>query len=97
MSAADTPVFSLGPDLGIAQAADCRETLLAAMAAAEGPLRLDLGTVTDIDSSALQLLLATERRLQQQGRSLQLVAASAPVQAALQVFGLHGRWLPATA
>lgn len=92
MSAQNLSALVLGPDLGIAQAAACRETLLAAIAGSEGALRLDLGAVTDIDSSALQLLLAAEHRLQQQGRALHLVAASAVVQSALQVLGLQGRW-----
>jgi anti-anti-sigma factor len=92
MTPADTPALVLGPDLGIAQAAACRESLLAAVKGTTGALRLDLGGVTDIDSSALQLLLATEHSLQRQGRALQLVAASDAVHSALQVLGLQDRW-----
>lgn len=92
---ADT-TLSLGPELTIAQAAAWREAIVRALGeppAQDSPqLSLDLGAVTDIDSSAIQWLLATERSLRQRGGSLRLAAASAPVCAALDTLGLRHRW-----
>ena len=85
----------LGPELTIAYAAELRETLLAATAAAAGDLRLDLSGVSDFDSSGVQLLLSTRLSLQAQGHALRLVAASAAVRDALQTFGLADLLAPA--
>ena len=91
MSTAPTPV-ALGPELTIAYAAAAYETLCAAVAAAPGDLELDLSGVTDFDSSAVQLLLATRRSLLQRGHALRLVTASGAVRDALATFGLSPLW-----
>ena len=49
--------LALGPELTIPFAADCRNTLVEALATTAGDLRLDLSGVTDVDSAGLQLLL----------------------------------------
>lgn len=86
------PALVLGPDMTIAQAAAWREVLATALAGATDDLCLDLTAVTEIDSSAVQLLLASAHSLAARGRSLRCAGASAPVQDALRVFGL-GRLL----
>ena len=78
----------LGPDMTIAHAATHREHLLAMLANQPGDLRLDLGSVSDIDSSGVQLLLATRLSLQQQGLALRLAPCSSAVREALSTFGL---------
>lgn len=78
----------LGPDMTIAHAATHREHLLAMLAGQPGDLRLDLGDVSDIDSSGVQLLLATRLSLQQQGLALRLSPCSSAVREALGTFGL---------
>ena len=78
----------LGPDMTIAHAATHREHLLAILAGQPGDLNLDLGGVSDIDSSGVQLLLATRLSLQQQGLTLRLAPCSTAVVEALSTFGL---------
>ena len=85
-AAASLPV--LGPDLTIAHAAAHRERLLEIMAGQPGDLQLDLGEVSDIDSSGVQLLLASRLSLQQQGRVLRLTPCSTAVIEAFSTFGL---------
>jgi anti-anti-sigma factor len=94
---ASAPVLALGPEMTIAYAAELRETLLAATMAREGDLLLDLGGVSDFDSSGVQLLLSARLSLQAQGRALRLVAASPAVRDALRTFGLNDLLAPAQA
>ena len=82
------PVLHLGAEMTIAHAAAHRDSLVDALAAAPGGLQLDLSGVSDVDSSGVQLLLAARRSLAERGQPLQIVAASAAVQDALQLFGL---------
>jgi anti-anti-sigma factor len=90
--------LALGPEMTIAYAAELRETLVdaanAAMAA-DGDLLLDLGGVSDFDSSGVQLLLSARLSLQQGGHALRLVACSAAVRDALRTFGLADLLAPA--
>ena len=95
---AATPVLALGPEVTIAYAAELRETLLAAAtaaAAADSDLLLDLGGVSDFDSSGVQLLLSARLSLQARGHALRLVACSAAVRDALHTFGLADLLAPA--
>ncbi|MEJ6006437.1 STAS domain-containing protein [Paucibacter sp. AS339] len=79
----------LGPELTIAQAAAQHDILLDALQRLEsGVLRLDLSGVSDFDSSAIQLLLATRRSLQERAAELQLHQPSPVVVAALRSYGL---------
>ena len=80
--------FALGPELTIALAAGHRETLLQAIESGGGDFALDLGGVTDFDSSGVQLLIALRHSLIARGRALRLVGASEAVADALQVFGI---------
>ena len=88
--------LALGPELTIVQAADAHARLAQALADAAGDLQLDLGGVTDFDSAAVQLLLATRRSLAERGDALRISTASAAVRDALAVFGLDSL-LPAQA
>ena len=92
---AATPVLTLGPEVTIAYAAELRQTLLAAAAAADGDLLLDLGGVSDFDSSGVQLLLSARLSLQARGHALRLVACRAAVRDALHTFGLADLLAPA--
>ncbi len=91
------PPLQLGSDLTIAYAALAREQLIDALSAETGDLLLDLSAVTEFDSSAIQLLLATERHLRAQGQALRLWRGSAAVNDALRTFGLAERFAPAPA
>jgi anti-sigma B factor antagonist len=84
----------LGPELCIAFAATTQESLLAALNTSGGDLTVDLAGVTDFDSSAVQLLLATRRSLQERGHALHIAAASAAVRDGLKVFGLSDLLTP---
>ena len=88
MAPTDDTVLRLGADLSIGQAAALRDTLADAVHSAPGDLQLDLSAVHDFDSSGVQLLVATRRSLATRGHALQIVAASAAVREALQLFGL---------
>ncbi|MDC8771614.1 STAS domain-containing protein [Roseateles albus] len=81
--------LDLGPELTIAQAADTHGLLLETLSRLDGRnLSLDLSGVSDFDSSAVQLLLATQRSMQERERQLTLLAPSAVVLAALRCYGL---------
>jgi anti-anti-sigma factor len=88
-AAAATPALVLGPDMTIAHAAGWYAALAAALQDTPTALALDLSGVTDFDSSAVQLLLATRRSLVERGDALHIVAASPAVSDALAVFGLQ--------
>lgn len=79
----------LGPELTIAYAAACRDSMLQALAAQPDGLTLDLSGVTDFDSAGVQLLLATASSLQARGQTLHLAGASTAVEQGLAVFGLQ--------
>lgn len=87
-----TPPFSLalGPELTIAQAADTHGLLLETLSRLDGrSLILDLSGVSDFDSSAVQLLLATERSMLERNATLTLQEPSGVVLAALSCYGLN--------
>jgi len=88
VNASTAAPLALGPDLTIAYAAECRITLANALAMNAGDLPLDLSAVTEVDSSALQLLLATRRSLRERGHRLNIVASSPAVRDAACVLGL---------
>ena len=84
-------LLALGPELTIAQAAACRDTLVDALCSSDGSLALDLSAVTDIDSAGVQLLLATRRSVCERGATFTLQQVSPAVADALAVFGLDGQ------
>jgi anti-sigma B factor antagonist len=90
----DTHRIALAPELTIAHASATHAVLLEA-AAHGGALEIDLAAVTDFDSSAVQLLLATRRHFEAEGRTLTLARPSAAVRDALATFGLQARFAPA--
>ena len=90
-----TTAVVLGPELSIAFAATIQETLLSTLNATGGDLAVDLSGVTDFDSSAVQLLLATRRSLQERGHALHIAGSSAAVRDGLKVFGLGELLAPA--
>jgi anti-sigma B factor antagonist len=81
--------LDLGPDLTIGQAASAKDRLLSALADGRATLQLDLSSVTEFDSSGVQLLLATRRSLGERGGDLVLSGASPAVRDALALFGLR--------
>lgn len=88
LTTGDSPALSLGTEMTIVQAAQHREALVDAVAAAPGDLQLDLAAVSEFDSSGVQLLLSARRSLAARGHALQIVAASSAVRDALNLFGL---------
>ena len=66
-------------ELSIYRATELRQVLLDWSAQCEAEAVLDLSGVTEMDSAGLQLLLALERTLAQQGQTLQLAALSPAV------------------
>ncbi len=81
-------MVALGPELTIIQAAGLRDALADAVREAQGDLSLDLSSVSEFDSSAIQLLLAASRTLAPKGFHLSVGQASPMVRDALNVFGL---------
>lgn len=82
------PAWTLGHALTLAQAEAHRALLLDALPILQNDPRLDLGSVTEIDASGVQLLLSLRATLAQGGQSLQLVDASPAVREALSRLGL---------
>ena len=87
----------LGPELTIAQAATTQGLLLEALEQLAhlkgGALRLDLRSVSDFDSTGVQLLQASRRTLLDLGTEL-LLQPSAVVLAALECYGLDAALRP---
>ncbi len=87
--------LSMGPEMTIAQAADTAGLLLETLSRLDGRnLSLDLSGVSDFDSSAVQLLLATQRSMREREALLTLHQASAVVLAALRCYGLDAALNP---
>jgi anti-anti-sigma factor len=89
MSTPETPnAVALGPEMTVIHAESWRDTLVDALREHPGDLALDLSGVTDFDSSAIQLLLATRRSVVERGHQLHITAASEAARDAFRVFGL---------
>ncbi len=77
----------LDGELTIYRAQELRQTLLDALAQ-PGDLQLDLSEVSELDSSAVQLLLATRLDALAAGKQFAIPAASEPVRQVLDLMGL---------
>lgn len=55
-----------------------------------GQLELDLGAITDIDTTGVQLLIMARRLCRQRGGELRLLGCSEPVRQAMRLYG-YGR------
>jgi len=82
--------LALSGELNIYRAAELKQELLAAIAAAPA-LELDLAAVTELDTAGLQVLMLAKQAAGALGRELHLVQHSAAV---LEVFDLLdlGAW-----
>lgn len=84
----NTPhALRLDGELTIYRAQELRQTLLQALAQ-PGDLQLDLSEVSELDSSAVQLLLATRLDALAAGKCFAIPAASEPVRQVLHLMGL---------
>lgn len=77
-----TPLAFSG-EFTIYRAAEIQAELVAALAACEDGLAIDLTAATEIDSAGVQLLMAASNAARAAGRSVVLVAASEPVREVL--------------
>ncbi len=82
----------LPAELSLPTVAQVRGDLLAWLdaAPADGPLRVDAQRVDEVDAAGVQLLLSLAASLAARGRSLRLVAPSAPLVSACQALGAGG-------
>lgn len=80
-------VIALEGELTIYRAAELKPLLLAALAGT-GPIELDLGEVSEVDTAGVQLLMLLRREALAQGRSLQLRAPSLAVAEAFELLDL---------
>jgi anti-sigma B factor antagonist len=81
--------IDLGPELTIVHAAQIREVLLTHLSEGHAELVLDLSGATDVDSSAVQILLATQHSLNAQGRSLRISGMSKTLKDVLTLYALQ--------
>jgi len=79
----------LDGELTIYRAQELRQTLLDALDQ-PGDLRLDLEGVSELDSSAVQLLLAARQDALAAGKRFAISVASGPVREVLGLMGLAG-------
>lgn len=82
----DVPTFVLEGELTIAQAAQTRERLIAALE--QGVRCLDLGQVTEFDSAGVQLLLSACKTAQNAEGTLSVAPVSETVREVLARYGL---------
>jgi len=78
----------LDGELTIYRAQELRQTLLDALAQ-PSDLQLDLSEVSELDSSAVQLLLATRMEALAAGKRFAIPAISEPVRQVLDLLGLN--------
>jgi anti-sigma B factor antagonist len=76
-------------ELGIFTATTVREQLLQAFDSA-AVVEWDLGSVTEIDSAGIQLILAARKEALARGKGLRLAACSQPVAEIVDLCGLTG-------
>ncbi|WP_022978917.1 STAS domain-containing protein [Ideonella sp. B508-1] len=81
-------VLRLDGELTIYRAQEVRQLLLETLARPEG-LQLDLGEVSEMDSSAVQLLLAARQEALAAGKTFVILQASDPVGQVLALLGLE--------
>jgi phospholipid/cholesterol/gamma-HCH transport system permease protein len=79
-------VTSLGSQLTRPHVAAARASLWSMIGSGEGPLRLDLSAVEEVDSAGAALLALFARELQKNGRRLELVGARPAVRETLDLF-----------
>lgn len=79
---------ALSGELTFARALEALAAARAALAEGEGPLVLDLGGVTRVDSSGLALLLELARQGKAAGREVQFKGAPEQLQRLADFFGL---------
>lgn len=85
---ADVPVrLAWSGPATIYEAVGLQQQLLEALQARRG-LELDLQAVDEIDTAGIQLLVLAQREAQRAGHRCEVVAASAPVRDALELYGL---------
>jgi anti-anti-sigma factor len=80
-------------EMTIYRAAELKDTLLAALAAAQA-LDIELAQVEEIDTSGVQLLLLVQREAARAGKPLVLVGHSAPVRDAFAMLGFDDQLDP---
>lgn len=85
----DPQAISLGSELTIVHAAQIRDTLLTHLSQGNAELTLDLSGATEVDSSAIQILLATQHSLTAQGRSLRISGMSKTLRDVLTLYALQ--------
>ena len=81
--------LSIDGEMTIYRAKELKEALLAVLARPEGPRRIDLSKVTELDSAGVQLLVLVRHLADRAGRELDLVGHSAAVREVLALFNLE--------
>ena len=89
--------LALEGELTIDGAAELQARLIAALADAPEGLDIDLAAVTELDSSGVQLLMATHRAARASDRTVTLCAPSDAVRDLLDLFDLTSFFDMATA
>ncbi len=80
---------ALPEQLNLANAGQILQTLDQTLTHAQGPLvQVDAGVLQDFDSSAIAVLLELRRRLQTQGKTLQVVAWPPRLQGLVALYGV---------
>lgn len=81
--------IDLGPEWTIVHAAQIREALLTHLSEGHAEVVLDLSGATEVDSSAVQILLATRHSLSAQGRRLRISGMSKALRDVLTLYALQ--------
>lgn len=84
--------LSLDGELSIYRAAELKDLLLGAVAKAEGALEIDLGGVTELDTSGVQVLMLAKQVAQQRGLELRLQRHSTAVLEVFEMLNLAGHF-----
>ncbi|MBI5562697.1 MAG: STAS domain-containing protein [Deltaproteobacteria bacterium] len=79
----------LAGEFNIYQAAECKERLAGCLAGAR-TMEIDLGGVTEIDTSCIQILILGKREAGRLGKGFRLSVLSGAVETALDIYNLRG-------
>jgi len=85
----DACLITAGAELTIVHAGELKQSWLAQIEPAHKQVRLSLADVQEMDSAGVQLLIALQRHLLQEGKTMVVQTPSRVVRDVLDLFGLE--------
>ena len=84
----DDATIRVSGEVDLATSPKLRDACLRAITESAGPVTIDLGEVTFLDSSGISVLVQAHQRLGAEGRVIRIDPVSAPVRRVIEISGL---------